>query len=77
MDTIDENEFKMARFTPAEPVDRGRVVIEILLADTGGVRHITDERPMGWLTGDEYVEAFRAAGLVSEYEFPGLIGRGL
>lgn len=32
---------------------------------------------MGWLTGDEYVEAFRAAGLVSEYEFPGLIGRGL
>lgn len=77
MDTIDEKELKMARVTPAEPVDRGRVVIEILLADTGGVRHVKDERPMGWLPGDEYVEAFGAAGLASKHKFPGLIGRGL
>jgi hypothetical protein len=32
---------------------------------------------MGWFTHDEYILAFKRAGLIAEFVQPGLTGRGL
>jgi hypothetical protein len=48
-----------------------------LVATPEGVQHFTELHELGLYTKEEYLEAFRAAGLATTYETDGLIGRGM
>jgi SAM-dependent methyltransferase len=77
MDTFESEGVKIARISLSEPVDRGRVVFEYLIGAGTGISHIKDEHKMGWFTHQEYLQAFRQAGLTVRHDPHGLSGRGL
>lgn len=77
MDTFEDEEIKVARLSVAEPVERGRVVMEFLIGTKAGVRRLRDEHEMGWFTRTEYEKAFENAGLSVQFEKPGISGRGI
>ncbi len=68
MDTYEDDEMKIARVSVAEPVDRGRVVMELLVGTKAGVTRLRDEHEMGWFTRAEYEAAFEKAGLAVRFE---------
>lgn len=48
------------------------------LVGTGdGIEHFTEDHEVGMFTHQQYVEAFRAAGVEPEHESEGPMGRGL
>jgi len=65
------------RMAVAEPIERGRLVLEYLIGDKSGISKITETHEMGWFTHDEYSNAFTKAGLELEYLEEGLTGRGI
>lgn len=77
LDTFEDDEVKVARLSVAEPIERGRVVMEFLVGTKAGVTRLRDEHEMGWFTRSEYEHAFAQAGLSVRFEQPGLGGRGL
>ncbi len=77
LDTFEDEEMTVARMSVAEPVDRGRLVLEFLVGTKAGVSRISDEHEMGWFTRAEYEAAFLQAGLSVRFEAEGLTQRGL
>ena len=75
--TVETDEFIVTRMTVAEPVERGRVVFEYMIGDSSGIHRVSETHEMGWFTHDEYMSAFKKAGLIAEFIQPGLTGRGL
>jgi hypothetical protein len=48
-----------------------------LVATPDGVEHFTEDHVVGMFRHEQYVEAFRAAGLEVDHDPEGLMGRGL
>jgi len=75
--TAETDDFIVISMMIAEPVERGRVVFEHMVGDSGGIHRVSETHEMGWFTHDEYILAFKRAGLIAEFVQPGLTGRGL
>lgn len=65
------------RMGVAEPIDRGRLVLEYLIGDSSGISKVTETHEMGWFTHEEYSSAFTKDGLQLEFIEEGLTGRGI
>ena len=65
------------RMAVSEPIDRGRLVLEYMIGDSNGISKVTEIYEMGWFTHDEYLNAFKKAGLQIEHLEEGLTGRGI
>lgn len=75
---VNQAKLKLARMNVVDV--RGRLsIIEFhyLLGRPEGVRHFTELDEFGLFTHNEYLAAFRKAGLKVKYDRKGLIGRGL
>ena len=75
--TAETDDFIVISMMIAEPVERGRVVFEHMVGDSGGIHRVSETHEMGWFTHDEYILAFKRAGLIAEFVQPGLTGSGL
>lgn len=75
--TYETEEFIVTRMMVAEPIERGRLVLEYMIGDSSGISHVTETHEMGWFTNDEYSNAFTKAGLELEHLEEGLTGRGI
>ena len=75
---VDEPELKIARIDV--PTRRGRLAIldfHYLVGTPQGVEHFRELHEAGLFSHEEYLEAFRAAGLQPAHDPEGLMGRGL
>lgn len=75
---VDEPDLKIARMS--RPGVEGRVStiqFEYLIATHDGFERASEEHRLGLYTQDEYVDAFKAAGLKVEFLEPEGFGRGL
>ena len=75
---VDEPALKVARINTSEIRD-GRWVMDFhyLVGTPNGVEHFTERHEMGLFTHDDYMDAFRGAGLEVAHDPEGLMGRGL
>ena len=76
-ETYKTDEFVITLLMVSEPVERGRLVLEYLIGDSNGISKVTETHEMGWFTHDEYLNAFKRAGLQIEHLEGGLTGRGI
>jgi SAM-dependent methyltransferase len=75
---VDEPELKVARMNVAQREgDVSIVEFEYLVATPDGVERFTERHELGLFTIEQYLEAFRAAGLEAEHDPEGPMGRGL
>jgi SAM-dependent methyltransferase len=75
---VDEPALKIARIsTNARDGRRSMIGFHYLVGTPEGVEHFTEEHELGLFTTDEYLDAFRAAGLQAEHDPQGPMGRGL
>ena len=75
---VDEQELKIARVNAGAPVgEEVAIDMHYLVGTPAGVEYIVEPHVLGLYTHDEYLDAFRAAGLEAEHEPEGLMGRGL
>jgi len=75
---VDQPELKVARMNISKT--RGRLsVLDMhhLVATPNRVEHFVERLELGLFTHDEYLDAFRRAGLETSYDPEGLMGRGL
>jgi len=75
---VDEPELKTARMNVAQR--EGNVSMfdfEYLVGTPDGIERFSERHELGLFTVDEYLEAFRAAGLEAEHDPEGPMGRGL
>ena len=75
---VDQPELKVARMNISKT--RGRLsVLDMhhLVATPSRVEHFVERLELGLFTHDEYLDAFRSAGLETSYDSEGLMGRGL
>ncbi len=75
---VDQPELKVARMNISKT--RGRLsVLDMhhLVATPNRVEHFVERLELGLFTHDEYLDAFRRAGLETSYDSEGLMGRGL
>jgi len=75
---VDEPELKIARINAAER-DGNVSMFEFayLVGTPDGVEHFTERHELGLFTVEEYIGAFRAAGLEADHDQEGPMGRGL
>jgi SAM-dependent methyltransferase len=75
---VDQPDLKLARMDISRS-DRGIAVIRFhyLVGTPEGIEHFTEDHQIGLFTHDQYVGAFRAAGLEADHDPEGLMGRGL
>ncbi len=77
-DFVDQPDLKLARMNVGRVENRALVLdFHFLVATPSGVEHFTDRHDLALFTHEEYLAAFRAAGLDVLHESEGLIGRGL
>jgi SAM-dependent methyltransferase len=75
---VDKPDLKIARMNFSERKDRlSFFTFHYLVATPEGIEHFTELHELGLFTEDEYLEAFRAAGLEVLHDPTGLDGRGL
>jgi SAM-dependent methyltransferase len=75
---VDEPDLKVARISVSpELSDPLTMRFEYLVATPDGVEHLTEDHVVGMFTHEQYVDAFRRAGLAVERDPEGLMGRGL
>ena len=75
---VDEPDLKVARMSVPPALAREQVLeFHYLVGTREGVEHFTERHELGMFVHDEYLEAFRAAGLEPEHDAGGLMGRGL
>jgi len=75
---VDRPDLKVARVNVSRVA--GRVVslhFHYLVATPGGVEHFTERHDLAVFTVEEYLDAFRDAGLEATFDPQGLMGRGL
>ena len=75
---VDEPDLKIARMNTS--VVEGRLTIiefHYLVGTPDGFSYFTERHETGLFTHDEYLDAFRAAGLAVDFDPDGLMGRGL
>jgi ubiquinone/menaquinone biosynthesis C-methylase UbiE len=75
---VDEEALKISRVSlsgPAAP--EITMSFHYLVGTPEGVTYFTEDHTVGLFTHEQYVEAFRAAGLEPEHDAEGLMGRGL
>ena len=75
---VDQPELKIARVNTIE-VDgrRSSFLFHFLVGTPEGVEHFTEPHELMLFTHEEYLAAFRAAGVTGEHDGEGLMGRGL
>ena len=75
---VDKPELKIARVNTIE-VDgrRSSFLFHFLVGTPEGVEHFTEPHELMLFTHEEYLAAFRAAGVTVEHDGEGLMGRGL
>ena len=75
---VDQPELKIARVNTIE-VDgrRSSFLFHFLVGTSEGVEHFTEPHELMLFTHEEYLAAFRAAGVTVEHDGEGLMGRGL
>ena len=76
---VDEPDLKIVRMdVPTAPEGRmAALEFHYLVATPDGIDYFTEPHEIALFTHDEYVEAFRSAGLDPEHHPEGLMGRGL
>ena len=75
---VDEPDLKIARVDLSERDGRlSRVDFHYLVATPAGIDRFEERHELALFTHEEYVAAFRAAGLEAEHDPEGLMGRGL
>jgi SAM-dependent methyltransferase len=75
---VDEPELKIARMNVAQREgDVSIVDFEYLVATPDGIERFTEHHELGLFTVEQYLEAFRSAGLEVEHDAEGPMGRGL
>jgi hypothetical protein len=75
---VDEPELKVARMTVAER--HGKIVdlhMRYMVGRAGHIEEFVEHHQEALHTVDEYMSAFKMAGLDAAYDEDGLIGRGL
>jgi SAM-dependent methyltransferase len=75
---VDRPAMKVARMNVNEV--RGTISVinfHYMVATPAGVQYFTEDHELGLYTREEYLAAFRDAGLKTDYEPEGLIGRGM
>lgn len=75
---VGEPDLKVARVNLSPPAGK-TVVLEMhhVIGTPEGVESFVERHELGMFSGEEYLEAFRAAGLEPEHDPEGLTGRGL
>ena len=75
---VDEPELKIARINVAERDGAVSIVeFQYLVGTPDGVERFSERHELGLITVEQYLEAFRAAGLEVEHDPEGPMGRGL
>jgi SAM-dependent methyltransferase len=75
---VDEPDLKIARVNLGERDGRlSRMDFHYLVATPAGIDRFEERHELGLFTHDEYIAAFRAAGLEVDHDPEGLMGRGL
>ena len=75
---VDQDDLKIARMSlSAAPADEITMTFHYLIGTPDGVTYQTEDHVVGLFTQEQYAQAFRAAGLETEYHEEGLMGRGL
>jgi SAM-dependent methyltransferase len=75
---VDQPEIKIARMNTTQLEGSLSVIIfHYLVGDKSGIRHFMERHELGLFTHGQYVDAFRAAGLLVDHDEQGLMDRGL
>jgi SAM-dependent methyltransferase len=75
---VDEEDLKVARMSVSPPLsDPLTMTFHYLVATPEGVESFTEDHEVGMFRHEQYVDAFRAAGLDVDHDPEGLEGRGL
>ncbi len=75
---VDQPDLKIARMNTSARKDSLSVLhFHYLVATPEGISEFTEDHTLGLFTHEEYLGAFRAAGLDVSFDSEGLIGRGL
>jgi SAM-dependent methyltransferase len=78
LNTAEDEDTKIAwMYTSARRDGESVLDIHFLVGTPAGVEHFTEEHVMGLFTDEDYLGAFRAAGLVADHDPEGLFGRGM
>ncbi len=75
---VDEPDLKIARITTTSREGTLSIIdFHYLVGTSDGVAHFTERHEVGLFTHDQYLDAFRAAGLTVDFDPDGFMGRGL
>jgi ubiquinone/menaquinone biosynthesis C-methylase UbiE len=75
---VDEEELKISRINVSgPPASEITMSFHYLVGTPEDVTYFTEDHTVGLFTHEQYLEAFRAAGLEPEHDAEGLMGRGL